>query len=145
METRWGQASARVGGRLRPALVLVHDSADPDHQSDDIVLPASRLDVVRRTDGRAKCFFRHRSAMAAFGDDTRRISYLCVGGAAPPGNVFFAVGTENFAQVDQIGQFSSQTYGGGMRFQFTQRQDVTGFAAYQKRTQDRTQTSLGFT
>jgi len=61
------------------------------------------------------------------------------------GNVFFAVGTENFAQVDQIGQFSSQTYGGGMRFQVTQRQDVTGFAAYQKRTQDRTQTSFGFT
>jgi len=61
------------------------------------------------------------------------------------GNVFFAVGTENFAQVDQIGRFSSQTYGGGLRFQFTQRQDVTGFAAYQKRTQDRTETSFGFT
>jgi tetratricopeptide (TPR) repeat protein len=61
------------------------------------------------------------------------------------GSVFVASGTENFAQVDQIGRFSSQTYGGGMRFQFTQRQDVTGFAAYQKRTQDRTQTSFGFT
>ena len=61
------------------------------------------------------------------------------------GNVFFAVGTENFAQVDQIGQFSSQTYGGGLRLQLTQRQDVTGFAANQKRTQDRTQTSFGFT
>jgi tetratricopeptide (TPR) repeat protein len=61
------------------------------------------------------------------------------------GNVFFAVGTENFAQVDQIGQFSSQTYGGGMRFQFTRRQDLTGFVAYQKRTQDRRQTSFGFT
>jgi len=61
------------------------------------------------------------------------------------GNVFFAVGTENFAQVDQIGTFSSQTYGGGLRFQLTERHDVTGFAAYQKRTQDRTQTSFGFT
>jgi tetratricopeptide (TPR) repeat protein len=61
------------------------------------------------------------------------------------GNVFFAVGTENFAQVDQIGQFSSQTYGGGLRFQFTARQDVTAYAAYQTRTQDRTQTSFGFT
>jgi cytochrome c-type biogenesis protein CcmH/NrfG len=61
------------------------------------------------------------------------------------GNVFFAIGTENFAQVDQIGQFSSQTYGGGLRLQLTQRHDVTGFAAYQKRTQDRTQTSFGFT
>jgi tetratricopeptide (TPR) repeat protein len=61
------------------------------------------------------------------------------------GNVFFAVGTENFAQVDQIGRFSSRTYGGGLRFQLTPRQDVTGFAAYQKRTQDRRQTSFGFT
>lgn len=61
------------------------------------------------------------------------------------GNVFFAAGTENFAQVDQIGQFSSQTYGGGLRFQLTERHDVTGFAASQKRTQDRTQTSFGFT
>jgi tetratricopeptide (TPR) repeat protein len=61
------------------------------------------------------------------------------------GNVFYAVGTENFAQVDQIGQFSSHTYGGGLRLQLTAREDVTGFAAYQKRTQDRTQTSFGFT
>jgi tetratricopeptide (TPR) repeat protein len=60
------------------------------------------------------------------------------------GNVFFAVGTENFAQVDQIGRFSSQTYGGGLRFQFTARQDVAAYAAYQNRTQDRTQTSFGF-
>jgi tetratricopeptide (TPR) repeat protein len=59
------------------------------------------------------------------------------------GNVFFAVGTEDFAQVDQIGRFASQTYGGGLRFQFTARQDVTGYAAYQKRTQDKTDTSFG--
>ncbi len=61
------------------------------------------------------------------------------------GNVFFAAGTENFGQLDQIGRFSSQTYGGGLRFQLTSRQDVTGFAAYQRRTQDRTETSFGFT
>ena len=61
------------------------------------------------------------------------------------GNVFYALGTENFAQVDQIGQFSSHTYGGGLRFQLTAREDVSGFAAYQKRTQDRRQTSFGFT
>jgi len=61
------------------------------------------------------------------------------------GNVFFAVGTENFAQVDQIGEFSSQTYGGGLRLQLTARQDVTGFAAYQRRSQDRTESSFGFT
>ncbi len=59
------------------------------------------------------------------------------------GNVFFAVGTEDFAQVDQIGRFASQTYGGGLRFQFTARQDITGYAAYQKRTQDRNDTSFG--
>jgi tetratricopeptide (TPR) repeat protein len=61
------------------------------------------------------------------------------------GNTFFAVGTENFAQLDQIGEFSSRTYGGGLRFQFTARQDLTGVAAYQMRTQNRTATSLGLT
>ena len=61
------------------------------------------------------------------------------------GNVFYAVGTENFAQVDQIGQFSSHTYGGGLRLRLTAREDVTGFAAYQKRTQGRRQASFGFT
>lgn len=59
------------------------------------------------------------------------------------GNVFFAVGTEDFALVDQIGRFASQTYGGGLRFQITARQDITGYAAYQKRTQGRTDTSFG--
>ncbi len=59
------------------------------------------------------------------------------------GNVFFAAGTENFAQVDQIGGFASQTYGGALRFQVTARQDVTSFASYQKRTQNRTDTSFG--
>ncbi|MCU1299813.1 MAG: hypothetical protein JWQ87_97 [Candidatus Sulfotelmatobacter sp.] len=60
------------------------------------------------------------------------------------GNVFFAVGTENFAQVNQIGAFSSHTYGGGLRFQLTARQDVTGFAAQQIRSQDRAESSFGF-
>jgi tetratricopeptide (TPR) repeat protein len=61
------------------------------------------------------------------------------------GNVFFSVGTENFAQLDQIGRFSSQTYGGGLRFRLTARQDVTSYAAYQRRTQGRTETSFGLT
>jgi tetratricopeptide (TPR) repeat protein len=60
------------------------------------------------------------------------------------GNVFFAVGTEDFAQVDQIGSFASQTYGGGLRLRFTARQDVTAYGAFQQRTQDRAQTSFGF-
>jgi hypothetical protein len=59
------------------------------------------------------------------------------------GSVFFAVGTEDFAQIDQIGRFASHSYGGGLRFQITARQDITGYASYQKRTQDRTDTSFG--
>jgi tetratricopeptide (TPR) repeat protein len=59
------------------------------------------------------------------------------------GNVFFAAGTEDFAIVDQIGRFASQTYGGGLKFQINGRQDITGFTSYQKRTQNRTDTSFG--
>ena len=59
------------------------------------------------------------------------------------GNVSFAAGTENFAIVDQIGSFASQTYGGGLRLQITDRQDLTGFAGYQKRPQNRTATRFG--
>jgi tetratricopeptide (TPR) repeat protein len=59
------------------------------------------------------------------------------------GNTFFAVGTENFAVADQIGKFASQTYGGGLRFQINARQDVTGYAGYQKRTHGKTDTSFG--
>jgi tetratricopeptide (TPR) repeat protein len=61
------------------------------------------------------------------------------------GGLFFAAGTENFAQLDQIGRFSSQTYGGSLKLQLTARQNVTGVGAYQKRTQDRSETSFGFT
>jgi tetratricopeptide (TPR) repeat protein len=60
------------------------------------------------------------------------------------GNVFFAVGTEDFAQVDQLGSFASQTYGGGLRFRFTARQDVTAYGVFQQRTQDHAQASFGF-
>jgi hypothetical protein len=59
------------------------------------------------------------------------------------GSAFFAAGTENFAQVDQLGSFASRTYGGGLRFQITARQDVAGFGSYQKRTQNRTDTAFG--
>ncbi len=60
------------------------------------------------------------------------------------GNVFFATGAENFATVDQLGSFSSHTYGGGLRLRFTAAQDVTASAGYQKRTQGRTDTAFGF-
>lgn len=59
------------------------------------------------------------------------------------GNVFFGVGAEDFALVDQIGSFASQSYGGGFRFRFTATEDVTGYAAFQQRTQDRTDKSFG--
>jgi tetratricopeptide (TPR) repeat protein len=59
------------------------------------------------------------------------------------GDVFFAVGTEDFAQVDQIGSFASQTYGGGLRFQITGRQHLSGYVAFQQRTQNRADTALG--
>jgi tetratricopeptide (TPR) repeat protein len=59
------------------------------------------------------------------------------------GDIFFATGTEDFAQVDQIGRFASQTYGGGLQFTVNSRQDISGYGAYQKRTQNRTDTSFG--
>jgi tetratricopeptide (TPR) repeat protein len=59
------------------------------------------------------------------------------------GNMFFAAGTENFGQIDQIGAFSSHTFGGGLRLQLTARQDLNGFGASQQRTNNRTETSFG--
>jgi hypothetical protein len=34
------------------------------------------------------------------------------------GNIFFAVGSEDFPQIDQVGRFSAHTFGGGLRYQF---------------------------
>lgn len=59
------------------------------------------------------------------------------------GNTFCAVGSENYAVLDQIGSFSARTYGGGLRFRFTATQDVSGYVAYQDRSTGRTQTSYG--
>jgi tetratricopeptide (TPR) repeat protein len=59
------------------------------------------------------------------------------------GSALFAVGAENFAQVDQIGRLSARTYGGGLRYRFAEGQDVTGFVARQDREHGQTQTSLG--
>lgn len=59
------------------------------------------------------------------------------------GNVDFAVGAENFAQVDQIGRLSARTYGGGLRYRFGEGQDVSGFFARQFREFDQKQSSLG--
>jgi tetratricopeptide (TPR) repeat protein len=59
------------------------------------------------------------------------------------GNLLFAVGAENFAQVDQIGRLSARTYGGGLRYRFAESQDLTGFVAIQDREYGQKQTSLG--
>jgi tetratricopeptide (TPR) repeat protein len=59
------------------------------------------------------------------------------------GNLLFAVGAENFAQVDQIGRLSARTYGGGLRYRFAESQDVTGFIAIQDREYGQRQTSFG--
>ena len=76
---------------------------------------------------------------------TTRLGFPLAGWSAKrlTGNVLFATGTEDFAQVDQIGRFASQTYGGGLRFQITARQDVMAYSSYQNRTQNRRDTAVG--
>jgi tetratricopeptide (TPR) repeat protein len=59
------------------------------------------------------------------------------------GNLLFAVGAENFALVDQIGRLSARTYGGGLRFRFSESQYITGFVAQQDRQHGQTQISVG--
>lgn len=61
------------------------------------------------------------------------------------GNIFFAAGTENYSQVDQIGHFSSHTYGGGLHFQMATAQDLSGFAGYETRTEGLSQITFGLT
>jgi tetratricopeptide (TPR) repeat protein len=59
------------------------------------------------------------------------------------GNLFFGVGSENFAQIDQIGRFSAHTFGGGLSYQFAARQDIKGSVARQDRSQGQIDTSFG--
>lgn len=59
------------------------------------------------------------------------------------GNVFYAVGTEDFALVDQIASFSAETYGGGLSYWFRRRHHFSGYAGRQERSQGRTETSYG--
>lgn len=59
------------------------------------------------------------------------------------GNLFYAVGSEDFSQVDQIGRFAAHTYGGGLRYQLAEKQDVTGYVSRQYRTLNQTETSFG--
>jgi hypothetical protein len=60
------------------------------------------------------------------------------------GNILFGAGTENFASSDQIGAFASQTYGGGLRFDYSSRLSLGFSYSYQRRTQNRTDSYTGF-
>jgi len=60
------------------------------------------------------------------------------------GYLLYGVGNESFAQIDQLQQFSAHTYGGGLRYRFTERQDVEGYLAREDRSQGQTDTTLGF-
>lgn len=75
-----------------------------------------------------------------------RLGFPIAGGEADriSGNVFFANGMESFAKVDQVGRFSAKTIGAGWRYRLTASQEMTGVAAYQMRSQDRAETSVGF-
>ncbi len=59
------------------------------------------------------------------------------------GNIFFAVGSEDFSRTDQIGRFAARTWGGGLRWEFAPRQDISGYVLNQDRSHSRSQTSLG--
>jgi hypothetical protein len=59
------------------------------------------------------------------------------------GNILFAAGAENFASSDQIGRFSSQTYGGGLRLEFSSRMYATFTYSFQQRTQNRSDSYTG--
>ncbi len=58
-------------------------------------------------------------------------------------SLLFANGTENFAQVDQIGHFSARTFAGGLRYRFAPGQDINGYIAIQRRSDGDTQNSFG--
>jgi tetratricopeptide (TPR) repeat protein len=60
------------------------------------------------------------------------------------GNVFFAVGSEDYALTDQIGRFAARTWGAGFRRDFAKRQYMTAYGLFQDRSQARTQASFGF-
>ncbi len=61
------------------------------------------------------------------------------------GNLFFAVGSEDFALTDQIGRFAARTWGAGFRRDFERRQYVAAYGLFQDRSEARTQASFGVT
>ena len=61
------------------------------------------------------------------------------------GNLLYAVGSENFSRIDQIGRISAHSYGGGARYQLSDLQDLITSLVVQKRQSGQTQISLGIT
>jgi len=59
------------------------------------------------------------------------------------GNVFFAVGSEDFALTDQIGRFAARTWGAGFRWNCAKRQYFNAYGFFQDRSQARTQATAG--
>jgi Tfp pilus assembly protein PilF len=59
------------------------------------------------------------------------------------GSVTFGNGTENFAQIDQIGHFSARTYAGGLKYRLASEQDIRGYIAVQDRSAGQTEHSFG--
>jgi tetratricopeptide (TPR) repeat protein len=59
------------------------------------------------------------------------------------GNLMFGSGTEDFAQIDQIGHFSARTYAGGLKYRVAPGQYVQGYVAVQDRSAGQTQRSFG--
>jgi tetratricopeptide (TPR) repeat protein len=59
------------------------------------------------------------------------------------GDLTFGNGTENFAQIDQIGHFSARTYAGGLKYRFSPTQDIGGYVAVQDRSSGQTQHNFG--
>ncbi|MHB8484268.1 MAG: tetratricopeptide repeat protein [Candidatus Acidiferrales bacterium] len=55
----------------------------------------------------------------------------------------FAVGSENFSEVDQVGAFASRTYGGGFRLGLTEKDYVNFYVARQERNGGNSETSYG--
>jgi len=55
----------------------------------------------------------------------------------------FAVGSENFSELDQVGAFASRTYGGGFRVGLSTRQHVTFYVARQYRNGGNTEGIYG--
>jgi Tfp pilus assembly protein PilF len=59
------------------------------------------------------------------------------------GDLTFGSGTENFAQIDQIGHFSARTYSGELKYRISPSQDLRGYVALQDRSAGQTQNSYG--